>query len=190
MSNSGLDIESTYALIARLFDIRDLDDSAHAMELATGLVECGERGTWADVWWAYGAIHHDLSDEALEAAHMRLGAVDHPEDAQAAALMLTAEIEATMDIQNGKSPDPVRQVDLLSRARDLQPDWPAVHLRLAYPLRELERADDAKREARAALNLARRPIDSPTPVDVFFAGFGLDSGYLYDEARKFGEPSD
>jgi len=58
-----------------------------------GAVELGEDRSWASVWWAYGALHHELSDEALVRALELLVRVDRSADARAAALMLQAAIK-------------------------------------------------------------------------------------------------
>lgn len=58
-----------------------------------GAVELGEDRSWASVWWAYGALHHELSDGALAMALELLVRVDRSADARAAALMLQAAIK-------------------------------------------------------------------------------------------------
>src|SRR5215218_3324606 len=103
------------------------------MAMADELLERGEDRSWASVWWGYGAVHHDLSDEAYDRALDLLCRVDRSADARAAALMLRAEIESAQAIEAGGSPDPQRQAELLSEAVALAPEWPSLRLRLAYP---------------------------------------------------------
>ncbi|MFT4049169.1 MAG: hypothetical protein QM648_04940 [Solirubrobacterales bacterium] len=111
--------ESTYLQIIRMYDVSDLDNPSRAMKLAEELIARGETDTWASVWWAYGAIHYDLGDEALEAALGKLATVSEPVGARAAALLLTAEIESTIAIQFGGRPEAERQLSFLAQRRNM-----------------------------------------------------------------------
>lgn len=55
-----------------------------AMIVAEALIGCGEARSWASVWWAYAALHCDMSDEALRKALDLLARVDRPSEARAA----------------------------------------------------------------------------------------------------------
>src|SRR3954447_24964818 len=38
------------------------------MIIASALAELGEDRSWASIWWPYGALRYDMSDEALDKA--------------------------------------------------------------------------------------------------------------------------
>lgn len=181
------DVNAAYELIAELFEVED----AHkrAMVISGALVELGEDRSWASVWWAYGAVHHDLSDQAYARALDLLARVDRSEDARAAALMLIAEIESTRAIGAGDSPDPRRQAELISDAVALAPQWPSLRLRLAYPLRELGQLDASRREAQAALNQLDRAAPTGDPFESAISGLTLDREYVAAEVKAFGVES-
>lgn len=178
------DVNATYELIARLFEVEDAAE--RAMAISGALVELGEDRSWASVWWAYGAVHHDLSDEALARALDLLARVDRSGSARAAALMLRAEIESTQAIQAGGSPDPRQQADLLSEAVAVAPTWPSLRLRLAYPLRELGEIDAARREAQTALEQLARTGPTGDPFEGAISGIALDRDYVAGEVAALG----
>jgi len=88
-------MDAVYALVAELAEPENPEHArpGEAMVIAYALVELGEDRSWASVWWAYGALHHEMSAEALDTALEFLDRVDHPAEARAAALMLRAEIK-------------------------------------------------------------------------------------------------
>lgn len=178
------DVNAVYELIATLFEFEDAPE--RAMAIAGALIELGEDRSWASVWWAYGAVHHDLSDEAYARALELLARVDRSENARAAALMFIAEIESTQAIDAGSSPDPRRQATLLSEAVALAPLWPSLRLRVAYPLRELGQSDASCREAQAALDLLDRAENTGDPFESAISGASLDREYVVGEAKAFG----
>lgn len=175
------DIDATYAEIASLYEKHD--DAERAMALADDLIGDGEGSSWASVWWAYGAVHHDLSNEAYARALELLSRVDRPDEARAAALMLTAEIESTQAFEAGDTPDPVRQTELLCEARSIAPSWPSVRLRLAYPLRDLGEVVRSSEEAKAALALIDSAKPTTDPFDSAISGLRLDRGYVAAEVQ-------
>lgn len=158
------------------------------MTIADALVALGEDRSWASVWWAYGAIHHDLSNEAYERALDLLGRVDASDEARAAALMLRAEIEATAAYESQRPPDHRRQSELLTRAVELAPDWPNLHLRLAHASAASGDMEAAQHHgAIAACQFAESPT-SDDPFDVALSGTGLDKSYVSSELRSLGVP--
>lgn len=178
------EVDALYAQIASLYEHDD--DPERAMRLAEELLERGEDRSWASVWWAYGAVHHDLSDEAYARALELLARIDRPDEARAAALMLIAEIESTQAIENGGSPDAARQASLLSAATAIAPAWPSLRLRLAYPLRDLGEIQRSRAEAMAALELLDRAEPTEDPVDSAITGLGLDRDYVASEVKAMG----
>ncbi len=154
------------------------------MRLSEELVEAGDGGTWASVWWAYGAIHYELTRESYDLALIRLAEVVDPGYAVAASLMLTAEIELTRAIESKEKVDNDRQVDLLAQARAFAPDWPSIHLRMAYPLREIGKAAEAKAEIALAVQLLPN-VPSQDPFDVCISGRGTDRNYVLAELDAF-----
>lgn len=178
------DVNAAYELMATLFETDDAPE--RAMTIAAAMVELGEDRSWASVWWAYGAVHHDLSDEAYARALDLLARVDRSEEARAAALMLIAEIESTQAIDAGGSPDPRRQAELLSEAVALAPAWPSLRLRFAYPLRELGQIDASRREAQTALDQLDRAVTTGDPFESAITGASLDRAYVAGEVRAFG----
>jgi hypothetical protein len=178
------EIDAAYRRIASLFE--DEHDPGRAMEIADELLGRGEERSWASVWWGYGAVHHDLSDDAYARALELLARVDRSDDARAAALMLVAEIESTQAIEAGRSPDPRRQAELLSEAVALAPGWPSLRLRLAYPLRTLGELEASRDEARAALALLERAAATRDPFERAISGAALDRGYVAREVEGLG----
>ncbi len=176
------EIDATYAEIARLYERHD--DAEQGMALSNDLVARGEDSSWASVWWAYGAVHHDLSDEAYARALELLSRVDRPDEARAAALMLTAEIESTQAFEAGATPDPARQAELLSEARSIAPAWPSVRLRLAYSLRDLGDVARSSEEAKVALALIDSAEPTTDPFDTAITGLGIDRGYVAAEVQE------
>lgn len=180
------DLETTYELIGRLYAVDDLDDSGAAMQLSRDLIERGNSNSWASVWWAYGALNFDLSDEAWDEALRLLSRVDHPPEAQGAAKMLTAAVEATISIYSGAAADPERQVALHKEALSFCPDWPKIHLLLGQYLRKMGRDTEAKAAIARAIDLVRRDHGNLDVVDRTFAGYDMSNQYLRDTARDFG----
>jgi hypothetical protein len=176
------DIDSAYRLIASLYESDD--DPGRAMTTAETLLERGEARSWASVWWAYGAVHHDLSDEAYAKALDLLAHVQRPDAARAAALMLRAEIESTQAIDAGGSPDARRQAELLSEAVALAPEWPSLRLRLAYPLRDLGQLNASREEACRALELLERAATTGDPFESAISGTALDLDYVAREVES------
>lgn len=178
------EIDAQYAEIAFLYDVREAPE--RAMALADQLVTDGEDRSWASVWWAYGAVHYDLRDEAYDRALELLARVDRSEEARAAALMLTAEIESTSATDHGRSPDPVRQVELLGAAIAIAPDWPSLRLRVAYPLRELGEIERAHQEAQKALDLIDcADVAEDDPYEHAITGRQISRAYAAQEVAKF-----
>lgn len=182
-------INATYELIATLYasEFHDMASAERAMTISLALAELGEARSWAGVWWAYGAIHHDLSDEAFDRAIEMLNRVDSSPPARAAALMLTAEIRMTQAAYRDEDPDQAAQIELLTEAAKLAPDWPSVRVRLARALVAVGNAEAARTHADAALALM--PSEPSTnPLDVTLTGGGLRSGWVADELRGLGLP--
>jgi hypothetical protein len=177
------EVDAAYALIARLYEPDDPSEARpdEALVIAAALVGLGERRSWASVWWAYGALHHELSDEALARADELLGDVREPDEARAAALMLRAEIRFTQAVYAESSPSPDEQRRLLQDAVALAPGWPSLHLRLARACRDAGDDRAAAAHATRALEL-HRPSDDP--FDSAISGHNLDRDYLASEAEQ------
>ncbi len=176
-------INEAYNLISHLYvtEFQDAKSSPRAMTIAAALAELGEDRSWASVWWAYGAIHYDLSDEAYARALELLGKVDASDEARAAALMLRAEIKFTQAIQRDAEPDGQEQVELLAEAVALAPEWPLLRVRLARALHSLGKDEAARRHAEAAITLTRRAKPSDDPFETAITGNGLRRGWADDE---------
>lgn len=177
-------IDAAYELIATLYAIefQDMASAERAMTISLALAELGEDRSWASVWWAFGALHHDLSDEAFERALEMLGNVSEPAPACAAALMLAAEIRLTQAAYRDEDPDQAAQVDALTEAAKLAPNWPSLRVRLARALAAVGDAEAARTHAEAAIALM--PSEpSGDPFDVAITGAGLRSGWAADELR-------
>jgi hypothetical protein len=181
-------LNEAYELIGTLYEteFQAAANSERAMTIAAALAELGEDRSWASVWWAYGAIHHDLRDEAYNRALVMLAKVDASDEARAAALMLRAEIKFTQAVQGGSEPASQEQVELLLPAANLVPDWPNLRVRLARALHAVGEDDAAREHAEAAVALAERARLSNDPFDVAFTGTGLRPGWAADELDALG----
>jgi tetratricopeptide (TPR) repeat protein len=179
-------LEDVYQLIAALYE--DEDQAEWAMIIADALVALGEDRSWASVWWAYGVIHHDLSDSSYKRALELLEKVDRSSESCAAALMLRAEIESTRAIERADSPEPRRQFELLSQAVDLAPDWPNLHLRMAHACVALGDEESARRHAWLALEQLDEQRVSKDPFDSALSGGLLDKSYVREELGALGLP--
>lgn len=174
-------LDAVYDLVATLYEVDDQPE--RAMTIAAALLEGGEERSWAAVWWAYGAIHHDLSDEAYARALELLPHVDAMPAARAAALMLQAEIEYTSAVEHGGDPDPARQVELLVEAVGLAPEWPSLHQRVARALHAAGDDERAREHARRAVE-ARPPTGDP--FESAISGESHDRGYVAEELASLG----
>jgi hypothetical protein len=173
-------LQAAYDQIASLYETEDRPEEA--MALAAELLERGEERSWAPVWWAYGAIHHELTDEAYARALELLSHVDASPAARAAALMLQAEIESTSAIEHGGEPDPQRQAELLRAATELEPEWPALRLRLAQALHRTDPAA-AREQARVAAAKLQRPATGD-PFESAISGQALHRPYVDEQLRE------
>lgn len=181
-------INDAYNLIVHLYvnEFQDAESSPRAMIIAAALAELGEDQDWASVWWAYGAIHYDLSDEAYARALELLGCVDASVEARAVALMLCAEIKFTQAIEHDAEPDEQEQVELLTEAVALAPQWPLLRVRLARALHSVGQDEAARPHAEAAVTLTGRGELSEDPFDAAITGQGLRSGWVRDELAALG----
>jgi hypothetical protein len=183
-------IDAVYRLLARLAAPEDpaevrLDE---VMIVADALIACGHHRSWASVWWAYAAVHYDMSDEALERAWGLLAAVDAPTEARAAALMLQAEIKMTQAAYASADPAPAEQHALLEEAASLAPEWPSVRLRLARAAKSDGHDAKAREHASAALALLRQGGSTDDPFDSAISGRNLDQGYVEREVAALDGP--
>jgi len=178
-------LDDVYRLIAALY--KGEDQPERAMTIANALIALGEDRSWATVWWAYGAIHHDLSDESYQRALKLLEKVNRSSQARAAGLMLRAEIESTSAIEQGDSPEPQRQLTLLAEAVTLAPDWPNLHIRLAYACTAAGDYEGARHHASLALEQLEdgRPA-SEDPFERAISGRALDRSYVREELEALG----
>ncbi|HEX2084477.1 MAG TPA: hypothetical protein VHF89_02245 [Solirubrobacteraceae bacterium] len=179
-------VDAAYRVIAVQYVDHEQPD--WAMTFADALIELGEARSWASVWWAYGAVHYDLSDESLERALELLPSVDASPAATAAALMLQAEISMTDAIHRDRDPDHDEQHALLARAVKLAPEWPELHLRLARAAVAVGDDAGAARHARLVRELYRRHPPSNDPFDVAFTGLGLLRENVLTELTRLGLP--
>lgn len=177
-------LDQAYRLIAALYEVEDQPE--HAMTIADALVAVGESRSWASVWWAYGAIHFDLSDEAYARALELLAKVDRPSEARAAALMLRAEIESTRAIEANRSPDERRQLELLSEALAHAPGWPNLRVRLARASLAMGDHAAARRHAEIAVERLDQADSPGDPFDSALSGIALDRGYVAQELGLLG----
>lgn len=181
-------LDAAYELIARLSEPDDPDDARldEAMTVADGLIACGEDRTWASVWWAYAALHYEMSDEALHRALGLLARVDRPAEARAAALMLQAEIKMMQAAYAQTGPSAPEQRSLLEGAASLAPDWPSLQLRLARAYK-LDGQDSAALEhAMQALSLVQGAMPTADPFDSAITGRNLDRDYVEREVAALG----
>lgn len=184
-------VNAAYELIAFLFvvEFRETKSAERAMTVSRALAELGEDRSWASVWWGYGAVHHDLSDEAFERALKLLVQVDASEEARGAALMLRAEIALTQASYRDAEPDQDDQVSVLTEAVTLAPTWPSLRVRLARALAAVGEGVLARKHAEAAIALtAQDPTDDP--FDVAITGRGLRRGWAAEELSSLGLMSD
>jgi hypothetical protein len=182
------ELDAVYRLLARLSRPADPGDARldQVMVIADALAGLGEDRSWASVWWAYGALHYELSDEALERAAVLLTAVERPEGARAAALMLRAEVENSQAVYAQAAELPYAdQRRLLAEAVALEPEWPALRMRLAHACVGVGALDEARVHARQALALLERP---PTgdPFDSALTGRNTDRAHARQELQKLG----
>lgn len=177
-------LDAAYRLIAVLYEREDQPEQA--MTIADALIELGEDRSWASVWWAYGAVHHDLSDSGYERALGLLAGVDGSPGARAAALMLRAEIESTRAIEQGISPDVRRQAELLSEAVDLAPDWPNLRIRLTRACLSVGDKQAARQHAQATLAHLEQQPTSGDPFDSALSGRTLDRTSAAEELDALG----
>lgn len=181
-------VNGAYELIGTLYEVQyeDPTNPERAMTIAAALVDLGEDRSWASVFWAYGAAHHDLSDEACERALELLTRVDASDEARAAALLLRAEIEFTQAVQREADPDPRRQLELLAEATRLAPHWPSLRVRSARASLALGLDDVAHDHAEAAVDLLARAAPSHDPFDSAITGMGLSPGWVTEELGALG----
>lgn len=174
-------LDAVYALVATLYE--DADQPDQAMTICAALMTLGEERSWATVWWAYGATHHDLADEALAGALALLPAVDRSPWARAAALMLQAEIEDQSAAYDGGRADPARQTRLLSEAVQLAPAWPGLHLRLARACADAGDDATARHHATETMRLIDDGPAEPTAFERALTGHGLIAEAVTSELR-------
>ncbi len=183
-------IDAVYKHLARLAAPLDPNDARldESMVVADALLSLGQDRSWASVWWAYGALHHDLSDEALSRALDLLRCVDHPDEARAAALMLQAEVKGKQAAYGSMDSPPGEQRLLLEEAVKLAPTWPSLRLRLARAC-TADREEVASRE-HATQALALLPAKQPTddPFDTAITGRNLDRDYVEREVAILRQP--
>jgi hypothetical protein len=185
--DASTSLNDAYELIATLYAIefQASDSAVRAMTIAAALGELGEDRSWASVWWAYGIIHHDLSDEGFARAQELLARVDRFPEARAAALMLRAEITLTHAIYRDVEPDQDEQVRLLSEAAALAPNWPNLRVRLARALFSAGDIPAAQKHAQSAVALAEAER-SDDAFDIAITGRGLRPGAVRDELKSLG----
>lgn len=177
-------VNAAYELVANLYE-RD-DRQADAMTIAGALLELGEERSWASVWWAYGAIHHELSDDALASAQALLAGVDGEALCRAAALMLQAEVETTVAAQHGEEPPHAKHYAMLREAIALAPDWPSLHVRIARAAASVGDMSEASLHARRAVALIEELGPSDDPFDSAISGRDLSTSYVIEELRDLG----
>ncbi len=181
-------VDAVYALVAELFEPGDPERAqpAEAMTIAEALVELGEDRSWASVWWSYGALHHDLSDAALEKSLGLLTRVDRPTSARAAALMLQAEIKYKQAVYAETDPSPTDQRTLLDKAAALAPQWPELHVRLAHACKAVGDEQAVRYHAGKALSLLASTRPTEDPFDSAISGRNLDPAYIKKELEALG----
>jgi hypothetical protein len=180
-------LDALYALIAGFAAPEDPGEARFedAGVIASGLLDLGEDRSWASVWLAYRALHHEMSDQALARALEFLLRVDHPAEARAAALMLIAEITNTRAVYAQTDPSHGEQRALLAEAVTLAPDWPALRLRLARACKAVGADDEARAQARAARALLASP-PTEDPFDTAITGRNFNRAYVERELETFG----
>jgi hypothetical protein len=181
-------IDAIYNLLAHLAEPEDPDEARldEVMIIAEALVRCGQGQSWASVWWAYAALHYDMSDEALHKALGLLARVDTPGEARAAALMLQAEIKMTQATYMSADPSSREQRSLLEDAVSLAPEWPSLRLRLARACKSEGDESMAREHAARALALLRNSGPTEDPFDSAITGRNLDREYVDREVAALG----
>lgn len=181
-------LDAEYARLAQLAEPQNPDDARfdEVMAVSDALIARGEDRSWASVWWAYAALHYDMSDEALERAFDLLARVETPSEARAAALMLQAEIRMTQAAYAAEDPAAEEQQSLLEEAVALVPDWPSLRLRLARAYKADGQESQAADNARRALALLRDSGPSDDPFDSAITGRSLDRDYVEGEVAALG----
>lgn len=144
-------IDATYRQIAEWFE--EPGDPSTGMLVSDALIELGEADSWASVWWSYGAVHYDLTDEAYARAIDLLAGVVRSAAARAAALVLRAEVAFTAANEQRRPQDIPAQIEMLREAAALRPDWPAPCLRLARALAQGGRDAEANNEVQRLTEL-------------------------------------
>lgn len=180
--------DAVYNLLARLAEPNDPDDARldEVMIVAEALLACGQDRSWASVWWAYAALHYDMSDEALQRALGLLARVVIPSEARAAALMLQAEIKMTQAAYASADPPAAEQRSLLEDAVSLAPAWPSLRLRLARACKSAGQESRARDHAARALALLRECEPTGDPFDAAITGRDLDREYVEREVAALG----
>jgi hypothetical protein len=181
-------LDAEYARVAQLAEPQNPGDARldEVMAAADTLIARGEDRSWASVWWAYAALHYDMSDEALARAFDLLARVKTPSEARAAALMLQAEIRMTQAAYAGEDPSASEQQSLLEKAVGIVPDWPSLRLRLARANKANGQESQAADNARRALTLLRDSGPSDDPFDSAITGRNIDLDYLENEVAELG----
>jgi hypothetical protein len=181
-------LDAVYALLAEMLEPARPGDArmGEAMTIAAALAELGEDRSWASVWYAYGALHHDLSDEALERGRELLTRVERPAAARAAALMLLAEVEQQQATYAHEIASPARQRDLLAEAVALAPEWPMLHVRLARAYHDAGDDERARFHADETLSLLPAAQPRPEPFEDAISGRTLSREYITEELRELG----
>lgn len=181
-------LDHVYELLAEMLEPADPNRAqpGPAMTIAAALVELGEDRSWASVWWAYGAIHHDLSDGALEQASQLLDRVERPQEARAAALMLQAQIRYSQAVYAESTPSAAEQCALLQEAVELAPGWPELRVRLARACQAIGDQPAAKEHGARAFALLADTGTTGDPFDDAISGLNLDRDYVTNELAGLG----
>jgi tetratricopeptide (TPR) repeat protein len=181
-------LNAAYELIANLFEPSAGPAEARpeeAMTISRALVELGEGRSWASVWFAYGALHHDLSDEALSRALELLAQVEGPAECKAAALMLDAEVRYSLAVYSETEPSHSDQVALMAEAVALVPNWPNLHVRLAREHLATGDRERAINHAREAMRLLEQRESGTKPFDSI-SGHSLSVDHVRAEFSELG----
>lgn len=155
------------------------------MTITRALVELGEGRSWASVWFAYGALHHDLSNEAFNRALELLEQVEAPAECKAAALMLDAEIRYSLAVYDETEPSHTDQIERLAEAVGLVPTWPNLHLRLAREYLAVGNQGLAIKHAREVRGLLEQRESGTEPFDAI-TGHYLSADYVRAELSDLG----
>ncbi len=181
-------LDHVYASLAEMLEPADPNRAQPklAMTIASALAELGEDRSWASVWWAYGAVRHDLSDSALEQAFQLLDRVERPKEARAAALMLRAQVRYSQAVYAEATPDASEQHALLQEAVELAPGWPELRVRLARACKTIGDELAAKEHAARAVELLAEVAPTDDPFDAAISGLSLDRAYVTKELEGLG----